>query len=215
MRNSARGFTLIEILVVITIIAALTGLVVSLVPIATEARRKTECGNNLMQIGGMLAALRSGEGVQHYNGAGFLLQVANRVKDDDLKVFTCPGESRNPDDPRPRSGTEEFIAMYREGMDVEAGKFEDRHCSYAGPNWADFPARTSGKDALRTRFWACDKCRNGHPHHDGLMVLYDSSKVGMVELRDLKGHTEDSERILLGKDSPDRRLEAMTFFPGQ
>ena len=215
MRCTQGGFTLIEILVVITIIAALAGMVAALVPVATAARYKAECGNNLMQIGGYLAALRSGEGIQYRSGAGFLLQVANRVKDDDLSIFICPGESGNADDPRPRSGTREFVAMYREGLDVEAGKIEDRHCSYAGPNWHDYPITLTGPKSLKTRFWACDRCRNGHAHHSGLMVLYDSSKVGMIQLRDLGGHTEDSERILVGKDSPDPRLEQMSFFPDQ
>lgn len=69
-----RGFTLVELLVVITIIGILIGLLLPAVQNARERGRRTQCANNLKQL--TIAAIEHETTHQYYPSGGWVWQWA-------------------------------------------------------------------------------------------------------------------------------------------
>lgn len=199
MRKSVRrveaGFTLVEILVVITIIAALIGIVAAVIPQAQQASRKLQCANNLKQIGGMLVERATGKGLGTRGGAAMLLNVykIGSIRKGDERVFLCPGDiiirGQNIDDA-------EFRKRY-ESLDLD--HVDPLLCSYAGRNRKVHPINPAAREK---QAWACD-CqgddgRTGH-HKGGLNVLYDDASVVFMDSESLGLTPEDP--IIVGSES--------------
>jgi prepilin-type N-terminal cleavage/methylation domain-containing protein len=92
MNGKQKGFTLIEILVVVTIIGVLAGLVVVLIPKSQEKAQITECTNNQRNIVGML--ITADDKAWGYSGPNMLLYLAKHedIKGTNLRLFFCPGD---------------------------------------------------------------------------------------------------------------------------
>jgi len=195
------GFTLVEILVVITIIAALIGIVAAIIPQAQQASRKVQCANNLHNIGGMLVQRQTGKGLGSRGGAALLLQVykLGMIRKGDEKVFICPGDkiARGQDPENP-----DFVKRYD---NIDLDNIDPLIISYAGRNRKNYPIKA---DSREKQAWACD-CqgddgRSGH-HQGGLNVLYDDGSVVFLDNEALGLGPEDE--IVIGPDSTVDKLK--------
>ena len=201
IRTGEEGFTLVEILVVITIIAALIGIVAAVIPRAMEANRKLQCANNLKNIGAMLTERSTTKGLGTRGGAAMLLQTytLGMIRKGDERVFLCPGDvsirGQSIDDA-------EFKKRY-ETIDLD--HIDPLTCSYAGRNRKLYRILP---DAREKQAWACD-CqgddgRSGH-HKSGLNVLFDDNSVVFMDHESLGLQPEDP--IVVGPDSNQEMLK--------
>ena len=92
MNGKQKGFTLIEILVVVTIIGVLAGLVVVLIPKSQEKAQQLECINNQRNIVGMLVT--ADDKAWQYSGPNLILYFVKKgdIVESNLKILFCPGD---------------------------------------------------------------------------------------------------------------------------
>lgn len=172
MDRKQKGFTLIEILVVVTIIGVLAGLVVILIPQGREKANQTECIHKQGQLVKTLIALEGTKFPSKYGGVNLLLYLYKarhiEVADDNLKLLFCPGDAQDTFD---RSG----------GMDVykaveldKAGEY-GMLSSYAARDQTDKECAAIKASSKPQAITADDS----EDHHlgKGFVVAYSNSSV--------------------------------------
>ncbi len=93
-RNKSHGFTLVELLVVIAIIAMLVTLLLPAVQAAREAARRTQCINNLKQIG--LAVLTHESARNMFPGGGDTPWPLNAASSPESSRSACQWDECSP-----------------------------------------------------------------------------------------------------------------------
>ena len=92
MLKREKGFTLVELLVVMAVIVVLAGFLLPALGRAREQGRRTSCMNNLKQIGLAVALYRLDYNDAFPSNLDVLYDAANLEDSyiDNLKVFICP-----------------------------------------------------------------------------------------------------------------------------
>jgi prepilin-type N-terminal cleavage/methylation domain-containing protein/prepilin-type processing-associated H-X9-DG protein len=123
IKNSNKGFTLIEVLIVIFIIIILAGILLPVLSRARESARRTQCASNLRQIGlGLIMYSDENNGTYPINGATAMSDLNKLYPDyvSERKAFKCPSDN---------------LVTVAENANITAGDaFEKDECSYGYDN---------------------------------------------------------------------------------
>jgi prepilin-type N-terminal cleavage/methylation domain-containing protein len=200
-RNRAQGFTLIEIMVVIAIIAGLIGTVAIIVPTMQEKQKRFQCANNLSQLGGIFVAERTEKsGKPKYDGQALWLSWrinGSKIKEGQEGILLCPGDTGIS-----QVDTPEARAKYN---DIDIKNPPTDMCSYAARDFTNHPLSNESK---KLQIVGCDRNgpdgRTAH-HKNGLNIVFEDGSTNFFE-REALGVSGD-DPIVVGPDSSNEMLK--------
>jgi prepilin-type N-terminal cleavage/methylation domain-containing protein len=206
MRRKAQGFTLIEIMVVIAIIAGLVTTVAIMVPKMQETQRQLGCMNNLSQLGQVykVKALESTQKANKYSGVALFLNMrknADDIKRGDEKVLACPGDHavRLPENDEDKKLWD----------NVDLNNPADNLCSYAGRDFQNHPI---GAESKEKEIVGCDRQGpNGRTmHHRGVIIcVFDAGDAQKFERSELGLASEQD--IVVGPEADNPMLKKVAY----
>jgi len=190
--ESKAGFSLVEILVVITIMALLVGLVSTAAINFLDKGEVTACQSNLKQISENLELYRQRmKKWPKEQGIRFLLVLTRggtkhaMVAGRDCKVFICPGTD---DDNRGIDG--QWGSAYEDWDNLDSTSI-----SYAGRNLIDFKIR-SDSDVI-----AADDNEGRKNHRYATNYVTKNYSVDSVDILDFVEEYPDIDWITVGSES--------------
>jgi prepilin-type N-terminal cleavage/methylation domain-containing protein len=191
MKTSA-GFTLIEILVVIAIIATLAGMTVILVGPTHGAGHRIECTNNLRNLAGLIENV-SPSGIPNHSGARLVLYLVQRGElqgKDALEQLFCPGDLEE--------SLEQLggVDAYK-NLDLAGSDDYDAFTSYAGPDQTRPQYRLSSAGKMQAML-----VDDSEDHHNGkgFLIAFTGGAVKWRDKVDDYGLSFD-EAVTIGEGS--------------
>jgi prepilin-type N-terminal cleavage/methylation domain-containing protein len=179
------GFTLVEVLVVVVIIAALLGLLFPAIHHARESARRTACQNNLRQFG---FAMRSGNSIRApkptpTSAGGCSISLLSGLEDPVLAKALIANPSLIPGKMNPLVQHRPMIFTCRSAPDVEStikSVPAAHYVSLYGIGFADAPYGFQEPWAVGPRlpfdFWSSSAYQG--PHAGGFNIAYINGEEG-------------------------------------
>lgn len=205
MRRKAQGFTLIEIMVVITIIAALVSTVAIVVPKMQEQQRRTQCQGNLQQLCHVyLTEFMQGKGkAQKYSGVSLWLSYRKNKTDiqrGNEKVLICPGDGLQGPDNDEEKKRWDNVDLMNPTADL---------CSYAARDFVHYPTSIESPDK---QIIGCDRQgpdQKTMHHKNTIVVAFDGGDVQFMTREELSISSENN--IVIGPEAENAMLKQVAY----